>query len=304
MAKGNVLIGAVRGKVGDVVLYVNDGKQVARARNRHPRNPKTQAQGIQRAIMASVLQMYSAAKMLLDHSFEGKANPKANYSRFMKVNCDKMRAEFEADMQRSRLSDTTARVVTPQSPYPSPWSFIVSEGSLKQNYFEVFNNGNEIFWALKTEYVDIPAKDIFKIGDIYTILLLGTEDASGYDDLTSPSTVFGFYRLTCKFEGPNDLGSYEFQDIFDIDYYNTRSLIYFDFTMPVMIRDSLDIPQTKGAIAIIRSREDSQLRSNSEFVCSTGLPWGLNCQKAIEAWSRVGTGLGRPMRILDGGDTL
>ena len=49
MAKGNLFLGMGRGSVGDVTFYRADGQQLSRARNRKPRNPKTNAQLIQRA---------------------------------------------------------------------------------------------------------------------------------------------------------------------------------------------------------------------------------------------------------------
>lgn len=71
MAKGNMFLGMARGKVGDVVFYRADGQQLSRVRNRNPRNPRTNAQLFQRAIMATVVQAYAAGKELFDHSFQG-----------------------------------------------------------------------------------------------------------------------------------------------------------------------------------------------------------------------------------------
>ena len=41
MAKGNMLMGYSRGSVGDVTFARIKGQQIARARNRNPKNPKT-----------------------------------------------------------------------------------------------------------------------------------------------------------------------------------------------------------------------------------------------------------------------
>ena len=73
MAKGNLFQGMGRGKVGDVVFSRLNGEQISRVRNRHPKNPRSNSQLFQRAIMATVMQAYSAGKAIFDHSFEGYA---------------------------------------------------------------------------------------------------------------------------------------------------------------------------------------------------------------------------------------
>lgn len=72
MAKGNWLLGGVSGKVGDLVLSKMNGKQVTRARNRSPKNPKTSAQALQRMKFGALAAFYSAfEKDVLDHSWQG-----------------------------------------------------------------------------------------------------------------------------------------------------------------------------------------------------------------------------------------
>lgn len=72
MAKGNWLLGGVSGKVGDLVLSKSNGKQVTRARNRSPKNPKTSAQALQRMKFGALAAFYSAfEKEVLDHSWQG-----------------------------------------------------------------------------------------------------------------------------------------------------------------------------------------------------------------------------------------
>ena len=58
-----------RGKLGDIVLTRIDGQQIARPRNRQPKNPRTNKQLYQRAVMATVMQAYSAGIKIFDHSF-------------------------------------------------------------------------------------------------------------------------------------------------------------------------------------------------------------------------------------------
>lgn len=71
MAKGNWLLGGVSGKVGDLVLSKLNGKQVTRARNRSPKNPKTSGQAMQRMKFGALAAFYSAfEREILDHSWQ------------------------------------------------------------------------------------------------------------------------------------------------------------------------------------------------------------------------------------------
>ena len=91
MAKGNMFLGMSRGSVGDVTFYRNRGNQVARARNRQPANPKTEAQVIQRMILATASKAYSRMKGIVDHSFQGVQYGGVSQSYFLKRAMDDLR---------------------------------------------------------------------------------------------------------------------------------------------------------------------------------------------------------------------
>ena len=91
MAKGNMFLGMSRGSVGDVTFYRNRGNQVARARNRQPANPKTEAQVIQRMILATASRAYSRMKGIVDHSFQGVQYGGVSQSYFLKRAMDDLR---------------------------------------------------------------------------------------------------------------------------------------------------------------------------------------------------------------------
>lgn len=85
MAKGNWLLGGVKGKVGDLVLSKLNGKQVTRARNRNPKNPKTSAQALQRMKFGALAAFYNAfATEILDHSWQGVKYGGASHNFFYK----------------------------------------------------------------------------------------------------------------------------------------------------------------------------------------------------------------------------
>lgn len=92
MAKGNMFLGMARGSVGDVTFYRNNGQQAARVRNRNPRNPKTEAQVIQRMILATGSKAYGRMKSIVDHSFENVEYGAKSQQYFLKKALETIRA--------------------------------------------------------------------------------------------------------------------------------------------------------------------------------------------------------------------
>ena len=92
MAKGNMLLGQARGKVGDLVFSRNNGKQVIKARSEVVRNPQTTAQTLQRILLNTVSQAYSVMLPICDHSFEGIKVGQDTMAEFMKQNLNRIRA--------------------------------------------------------------------------------------------------------------------------------------------------------------------------------------------------------------------
>lgn len=85
MARGNLILGQGAGKLGDVVLYRNAGKQQARAYVTNPKNPKSYKQALQRSKFASVSLAYQYFKTIIDRSTRYKDGRTA-YNEFLKNN--------------------------------------------------------------------------------------------------------------------------------------------------------------------------------------------------------------------------
>lgn len=86
MATGNWLLSGVKGKVGDLVLSKSNGVQIARARNRFPRNPKTTKQALQRMKFSAIAAFYSAfEKEILNHSWQGVKYGGTSHNHFYKL---------------------------------------------------------------------------------------------------------------------------------------------------------------------------------------------------------------------------
>ena len=86
MAKGNLILGTAVGKLGDAVLFRQDGQQRSRVRVRRIGNPKTQPQAVNRALMNTLSAAYAYMKGIVDHSFQGLSKPVDNQRKFAKIN--------------------------------------------------------------------------------------------------------------------------------------------------------------------------------------------------------------------------
>lgn len=132
MSKGNLFMGNASGKLADVVLYRNAGAQVARLRVRNPKNPRTEAQLIQRVIQATAAKAYSLLQPICNHAFEGKSTNTENQSEFMRLNVARDRYRVKvAPMGWRALTQFNSRDLIE----PIANNYIVSAGSLPEMQF-------------------------------------------------------------------------------------------------------------------------------------------------------------------------
>ena len=132
-----MFLGMSRGSVGDVTFYRNRGNQVARARNRAPMNPKTEAQTIQRMILATASKAYSRMKGIVDHSFQGVQYGGMSQSYFLKRAMDDIRTwvsqtinitgEYPKNLRNPLLYRGLAY---PTDAHQSGVGLLISEGSV------------------------------------------------------------------------------------------------------------------------------------------------------------------------------
>lgn len=87
MAKGNIILGYLRGSIGDITFFRAKGQQLSRARNRAPANPRTVAQMDQRAKMACAVKFFSqVGANFFRYAFEGKKDKESYFNAFVKNN--------------------------------------------------------------------------------------------------------------------------------------------------------------------------------------------------------------------------
>lgn len=131
-----------RGSVGDVTFSRLNGKQIARVRNRNPRNPKTNPQLFGRAIMATVMRAYSAGREIFDHSFEGVAVGAASQNRFLSLNNRVLREYLAADISNNQTVNKSINTfVGPKVQSPVPSRYVISEGSLDAGLMGAYYGG-------------------------------------------------------------------------------------------------------------------------------------------------------------------
>lgn len=328
MAKGNLFQGMGRGKVGDVVFSRLNGEQISRVRNRHPKNPRSNSQLYQRAIMATVMQAYSAGKAIFDHSFEGYAVGAQNQRRFLSLNAKMLRQLVATDINTPLTGNNQkARVVAPGVSVPVANPFIISRGSYQQNLF-TYNEADKTFFLPQpnsTETVAAYANRVGLIaGDIYTFIVFAEKkdmayQSNLYDDALASQNYcsFGWVRLIVK----ENLASVttalqNMSNLFDVqnsggDFNVTANILARvevgdGIAMGSLITNNIDEYTNRGAIGLIRSRLDQDLRSDSVMYVDYGVDaetmFGIASEYILDEWKNATTNVGDSDLILEGGD--
>lgn len=307
MAKGNLFLGMGRGSVGDVTFYRSNGQQLARARNRNPRNPKTDAQLYQRAISATIAQAYKAGKVIFDHAFEGRQVPAGNQRRFISVNMRKLRASIDSFLMGG-VSANDTRVVSPGAVSPVPNSYIIAEGSLVQNLFTVSVPSGGVLTAKMADPTtgeklgEYCTRMQLNAGEIFTVVALGSKEYD-VDDLVSQPSEFAFCRLIVKesaLTSTTAMTAATYGDLFTID--TAGRAIAEDQLLSIGI--GIDLICISGGVmcgsmGVIRSNENSGLRSNCEMVVDNA-DYGVSLANLLTAWSPETSAVDSPL-ILEGG---
>lgn len=327
MAKGNLFLGMGRGSIGDVTFYRADGQQLSRVRNRRPKNPKSEAQLYQRAIMATVVKAYQAGKAIFDHSFQGFSVGAQCQRQFMSLNAKMLRQLVATDINTPLKGDAQkARVVAPGVSVPVANPFIISRGSYQQNLFayDEAHDSYEMPGAQSEETVAAYATRMNLIaGDIYTFIVFAERSDIAYqspnwdDALASLNYCnFGWVRLIVKSGLTNvsdkltSLGQLFNFESSGGDFDTTRiSLESLSPDEPIGMRNLIASTATgytyTGAIGVIRSRLDQDLRSDSELNVIYGTTaeemFGIASEYILDEWINSTTNVGNSELILEGG---
>ena len=320
MAIDNLFLGTARRSVGDITMYRRNGKQVSRVRVRKIANPNTDKMLYQRAILATVAQAYRAGKAILDHSFEGKGTVADNQAEFMRRNLNALRARIQADIDEQLPAlEQHGAVVRRGAVAAVPGPYVIATGSLIQSYMSVTASANDddvmqaVFSPVSgsekvSEYL---SRLGLRAGDIFTVCAYAITQDSGwdsamYDDYRQYPATFGFVRLTVKDSAVTDsttqADAADVSSVFDVaaNMAGIASLVgALQLDDPITI-DHVVPTAVTGSLGVIRSRDDSGLRSNCVMQCPEYLRWGIKSAGILAAWSTDADNVGDPSQILDG----
>lgn len=144
MSKGNLFLGFARGKVGDVVFSRQSGEQVARARNRSPKNPQSPLQMLQRVVLKTNSTAYSMLQPICNHSFQGRQEGTENQSRFSEINIAAMRRQLRDVINSGDpeeiLQSTEYNFAGKYSSLAQMRPYVISEGTLPILSYDVSAN--------------------------------------------------------------------------------------------------------------------------------------------------------------------
>lgn len=330
MAKGNLFQGMARGKVGDVVFYRMNGVQMSRIRNRAPKNPRSNEQLYQRAIIASVMKAYSAGKEIFDHSFQGYTVGEGCMRRFNSVNARILRSQVVEDVNDAGImpSECIGRVVGPSSISCTPIiNMQISEGTLNNPLFQFVKRGqgNNFYMQLQinakaagdTETTTVKALfDELGInpGDIFTFCMMVVSETTVV--YTTPDTTddegkqydtrFEWIRLIVKDTIPTTpVGTTTLREIFNFEKGNEMANIDPLITLTASNTEfiSANNGYTIATLGCIRSRLDVDLRSTEYMHCVGNGSWGIVSIYLLKAWQFMVQKIGTSELILEGGDT-
>jgi hypothetical protein len=200
MAKDNLFLGFGRGSVGDVVFSRINGQQVARARNRSPRNPQSPLQLLQRVVLKTSASAYSLMQDLTNHSFQGFAEGTECQSQFMRRNVEQFRALLQSYIDSGDPEEILGCQETNFSSKYAPSAvlnpYIISEGSLPGVACQFSGSSNASYIDFLFKVNPNPSPDTaaemtyaqlvqglgLQQGDQLTIVYLTVDDRNGQSD--------------------------------------------------------------------------------------------------------------------------
>lgn len=326
MAKGNLFQGMARGKVGDVVFSRANGEQISRVRNRHPKNPRTNAQLYQRAIMATIVQAYAAGKEIFDHSFEGYSVGAQNQRKFISENAKALREAIATDINTPiATNEQKGRVVAPGVAQAVPFSYVVSKGTYTQ---ELFRNNNGTFRIPNAQENETVKNYVSRVnlieGDIYTIVAFlprvkEVYTSAVYDNVlaTQKYCDFVYVRMIAKSGlSTNEEKVTKFGQLFDIEQPSNilvpastigEMALNTELNITSLLPELTSLQYTKtGAFGMIRSRKDKDLRSDTVMQVDYGSTaenmFGIASDYLLDVWKAGTTSIGDSDLILEGGE--
>lgn len=213
MSKDNLFLGFARGSVGDVTFTRVNGVQVARARNRSPKNPKTPIQLVQRVSMKTAALGYSLLQDICNHAFQGRQEGTECQSRFTTLNVAALRATIQNLLDTGSPEEILNAIVGNFSEKSSSLAefapYVVSEGTLQTipcSFFDGYFVVNLGETESEAPFGDVTYQDVVDMlglqqGDQLTFLFCSIDDKNVLDPNISRFNGFRYARVILE---PND----------------------------------------------------------------------------------------------------
>lgn len=169
MAKSSTFFGLRRGSTKSLTFSVTNGKQVTKDRVSIVKNPRSQAQMVQRAIMKTASSAYNAGKEIFDHSFEGTTYGQPSMSLFRSLNSQLLRQS----LPNINISEWSA---ASDAIYPN--AYIVSKGTLPTTHAKM--QGQNLRAVTGAPLAPIDQDGLLKalgaqVGDMLTVLIIDSD---------------------------------------------------------------------------------------------------------------------------------
>lgn len=285
MAKGNMLLGHARGKVGDLVFSRQNGQQVTRARAAVVSNPQTTAQMVQRILMNTVAQAYSKMSAIVDHSYEGLKKGQPSMSHFIKTNLALLRQKVANAQAQGHDFSTISYFTQLKQNYYAPNEYIIAKGQLPEVGVDADFFGEMVATTIaltdNATYADVIAATGLQRGDQLTFI--------GFvGDATAPS--FKFARVIL--DPHNEDGTpAELTSAFIADGAISLPSPKNEGELAVEIADGalqfgFGISCFSAAVIVSRKKSDGTwMRSNAKLTVAPAIGWidGMGLQDCLDA---------------------
>lgn len=336
MATGSLMMGTLKGKLGETVAMRRNGKQVVRAYISNPKNPNSQKQQVQRMVQATAAQAYSAMKKICDHSFEGVQVGQKSMSYFMSKNMDYLRASIAANGDGT-LINASADFVRKGVNLPVLNKYVVGKGTLPavavdDSVVELTepNTPDKVLALVKGNFSNNQAAlssfistNNGMIGDWFTFLFLLRENGN----IQSDQQVYRFAFVRCVVHSVSSSEPASLILSPQLTSFGSTSVSY-NVAFPFIagqpggvgtlgLNASAILPnlgseagqQSICAYAVIHSRQNvggSWQRSNAEFVIrdnweALGITYPSDFEGALASYSGAGEAKGTGDYVLNGG---
>lgn len=202
MAKSSTFFGLRRGSTKSLTFSVTNGKQVTKDRVSMVKNPRSQAQMVQRAIMKTASSAYNAGKEIFDHSFEGTSYGQPSMSLFRSLNSQLLRQSLPK-INISGWEDASDAIypneyIVSKGTLPTAHAYMPDPDELKGKLVDVDNN----------EFTPLDQDALLKalgaqVGDMLTVLIIDSHHKFSWCRIKINGGKFDSNFITFEMSDPN-----------------------------------------------------------------------------------------------------